>query len=89
MTRQRDPMQMSIFDEDQVPERIDGVRVIRNNTNSWKPSKFYKVLAHDRQEWPAETLIIEAVSDKQAKFFYNKEVGHQYKYNWSIREVLV
>lgn len=85
----RDPNQMSIFDDVDKPERINGIRVIYNELHSWKPAKYYKVLAHDEHEWPAETLIVQAVSREQAKFFYNREVGHQYKYNWDVREIQI
>jgi hypothetical protein len=84
----RDPDQMSIFDTEPIAEyRVAGKRVIVRDLNSRKPAKWYEVLAHDKHEEPGETLIIQAVSINQAKFFYNDEAGHQYKCNYSIREV--
>lgn len=84
----RDPNQMSIFDDEPIVERrVAGKRVIVRDLHSRKPAKWYEVLAHDVHEEPGETLIVQAVSVNQAKFFYNDEAGHQYKYNYSIREV--
>lgn len=84
----RDPNQMSIFDDEPpVERRVAGKRVIVRELHSRKPANWYEVLAHDVHEEPGEMLIIQAVSISQAKFFYNDEAGHQYKYNYSIREV--
>lgn len=84
----RDPDQMSIFDDEPIVERrVAGKRVIVRDLHSRKPAKWYEILAHDKHEEPGETLIVQAVSINQAKFFYNDEAGHQYKHNYSIREI--
>jgi hypothetical protein len=64
--------QLSFFDNDKF--------------GSNKPIRQYKITGFDRFDNP-ETRTVEAVSAKQAVFFFKREVGFQFAYGITVDEV--
>lgn len=58
----------------------------RDQFGSNKPIKTYEAVGLDYYDNAGPVLRVEAVSMKQAAYFYNKRAGWQYKYGMTVKE---